>query len=613
MTGTLFSDMLLTHDRSSHQNKSTTHSDYHPHSPHPCLRQPPLSSFAQLDHHPHHQPTSPIPSRSPIQLMASHRPTLPGIASLLAFAGQHPPAVPSPSPSHPQPTRLQSSDPIAHALPAFVSIPAFQETHSHPSPKPLFDSPLSHQQHHHQQHHAHRRRSSSITVVQDPLTPSNSHSPPPHSTQLDHSSASSLNRAHHHPQVSRNSRLLCPEPSRGSCFLSTSGSIPPTGSFRDLCHPTDQPFGKETYHSTSDASFPLSSSLSHQYSQNHIPDDPIQRRHSERIPGSRSQLTHHHATPPRRSTPPSQQHTNSSLNSVRSRQHSFSTALPIPSPASARDRVVKHIRRPSNASQSSSSSISGPVSVSSDFGASSLSIGSQSNLNLGAAHLSSSSLSTNTTFPPSCNDPQSSQTKRKDEHPHSYTSPDDHRSYNTHLQSRSYDNSSPQNHRQASTQSYDSPPNHPPPPHHHHHHENSTSPDMNSLSKLGGPMMNNPISSLGSQHHRYQCLEPGCGKTFSRPSSLKIHSYSHTGQKPFKCMRCDRAFSVQSNLKRHQKVHEKRSVAASGRTPPHLHPPAGLPPPAMIYEPAARRRMIEEESGEEDHESDHGMYNRMEE
>jgi hypothetical protein len=33
----------------------------------------------------------------------------------------------------------------------------------------------------------------------------------------------------------------------------------------------------------------------------------------------------------------------------------------------------------------------------------------------------------------------------------------------------------------------------------------------------------------------------------------------------------------------------------------------------MIYEPAARRRMIEEESGEEDHESDHGMYNRMEE
>lgn len=51
----------------------------------------------------------------------------------------------------------------------------------------------------------------------------------------------------------------------------------------------------------------------------------------------------------------------------------------------------------------------------------------------------------------------------------------------------------------------------------------------------------------------YRCLEPFCGKVFPRPSSLRVHMFSHTGQKPFKCHVCDRAFSVPSNLKRHQR------------------------------------------------------------
>ncbi|OUM67719.1 hypothetical protein PIROE2DRAFT_22564, partial [Piromyces sp. E2] len=53
---------------------------------------------------------------------------------------------------------------------------------------------------------------------------------------------------------------------------------------------------------------------------------------------------------------------------------------------------------------------------------------------------------------------------------------------------------------------------------------------------------------------RYKCSE--CGKRFSRPSSLKTHMYSHTGQHPFKCTLagCGRRFSVLSNLRRHMKV-----------------------------------------------------------
>ncbi|KAF8894072.1 hypothetical protein BD779DRAFT_1385819, partial [Infundibulicybe gibba] len=47
-----------------------------------------------------------------------------------------------------------------------------------------------------------------------------------------------------------------------------------------------------------------------------------------------------------------------------------------------------------------------------------------------------------------------------------------------------------------------------------------------------------------------------CGKGFNRPSSLKIHLNSHTGEKPFICPveSCGRSFSVLSNMRRHARV-----------------------------------------------------------
>ncbi|KAJ6464838.1 hypothetical protein C8R45DRAFT_840071, partial [Mycena sanguinolenta] len=48
-----------------------------------------------------------------------------------------------------------------------------------------------------------------------------------------------------------------------------------------------------------------------------------------------------------------------------------------------------------------------------------------------------------------------------------------------------------------------------------------------------------------------------CGKSFMRPSSLRIHANTHTGAKPYECPleTCGRAFSVNSNMRRHFRSH----------------------------------------------------------
>ncbi|EPY51407.1 transcription factor zf-C2H2 type [Schizosaccharomyces cryophilus OY26] len=66
---------------------------------------------------------------------------------------------------------------------------------------------------------------------------------------------------------------------------------------------------------------------------------------------------------------------------------------------------------------------------------------------------------------------------------------------------------------------------------------------------------NQQSNTISSSTIRYRCTE--CLQGFSRPSSLKIHTYSHTGERPFVCdyVGCGKAFNVRSNMRRHQRIH----------------------------------------------------------
>lgn len=85
------------------------------------------------------------------------------------------------------------------------------------------------------------------------------------------------------------------------------------------------------------------------------------------------------------------------------------------------------------------------------------------------------------------------------------------------------------------------------------------------LEGISGP----DVVALPSGERPFHCTL--CEKAFNQKSALQVHMKKHTGERPYKCDYCVMGFTQKSNMK----LHMKRAHSYTGEAPAHTAPSVG--------------------------------------